>query len=245
MARYRSETIASFSAFVDFVQEHCKEDDILFRGQSVDAPLLPKIARLRLREQFRQTERHMFEDFQRRAIPYIDFSPEKDWDWLALAQHHGMATRLLDWTLNPLAALWFTVSMPPKWGAKGRQRRGVVWVFFPERKDFIIPTRGKSPFCIAGTRVFQPRHVASRINAQAGWFTTHSFTTKENKFIPLERNPRYSTKLIKLRIPPKEFQEMRYQLDRLNINAASLFPDLDGLCNHITWDNSLLDDEGR
>ena len=243
MTSYKSETIGSFSEFVDFVQEHCEEDDILFRGQPLDEPLLPKIGRLRLREQFRQSERSMFEEFKRRAIPHLDFTPETDWDWLALAQHHGMATRLLDWTLNPLAALWFAVSMPPNKGIKGRRRRGVVWVFFPDKKDFIIPKRS-SPFRVVGTRVFQPRHVASRISAQAGWFTTHSFVTKDRKFIPLERNPRYSAKLYKLRIPPKEFQEMRYQLDRLNINAASLFPDLDGLCKHITWDNSLLDDEG-
>ena len=244
MAGYRSKPIASFPAFVDFVQEHCIEEDILFRGQSVDEPLLPRIARLRLRDRFRKTERHMFEDFKRRAIPYINFSSETDWDWLALAQHHGMATRLLDWTLNPLAALWFAISKPPNRSAKGSRRKGVVWVFFPERKDFIIPKRSNSPFRIRGTRVFQPRHVASRINAQAGWFTTHAFVAKEKEFIPLERNHRYSTKLIKLRIPPKEFQEMRYQLDRLNINAASLFPDLDGLCEYITWNNSLLDDEG-
>ncbi len=185
----------------------------------------------------------MFQEFKRKAIPHLAFQPETDWDWLALAQHHGMATRLLDWTLNPLAALWFTVCSPPTRTKGGKQRCGVVWVFFPEKSDFIVPAADNPPFRVIGTRVFQPRHVAQRINAQAGWFTTHSFVVQKKHFVPLEQNKRYSAKLIKLRIPPREFEEMRYQLDRLNVNAASLFPDLDGLCRHITWEDSFLEDE--
>ncbi len=242
MANYKIKTLTTFSGFIDFVQEHCLHDEILFRGQPVDEPLYPKIARLHLRGDFIKIEREMFRDFCRRAIPYINLSPETDWDWLAMAQHHGMATRLLDWTLNPLASLWFAVSCPPQLDKDGQPRVGVVWVFFPEKTDYVTPSLDNSPFSNYGTRVFQPRHVSARINSQAGWFTTHSYKTRENKFIPLEKNTRYSKKLLKLCIPPEAFQEMRFQLDRFNVNAASLFPDLDGLCKHITWHKSIMDD---
>ena len=243
MTSYTSETIKSFSEYLHFIEKNCEEDIVLFRGQRCDKPLVPRIARLKLRGAFRKTEKEMFDDFRRRALPYLDSKPENKWDWLALAQHHNMATRLLDWTLNPLAALWFAVRKPPTRSEKGRQVHGVIWVLFPDKSDFAIPKSKPGPFRLSETKVFQPRHIAKRIVAQSGWFTIHKFMPRESKFIPLERNKKFSKKLIKLRIAPKEFFEMRFQLDRLGINSASLFTDLDGLCSHIQWDNSFLEDE--
>ncbi|UCD52667.1 MAG: FRG domain-containing protein [Phycisphaerales bacterium] len=117
--------IDSLLEYVKFLESECQEADILFRGQRrEDHVLLPRIARLRLKKHVLGTEREMLHDFKRQAIPYLQISPENDWEWLAAAQHHGMATRLLDWTWNPLAALWFSVAGPARDGTNG-----VVWAF--------------------------------------------------------------------------------------------------------------------
>lgn len=240
MASYKSHTISSTTAYVDFINKNCKADDVLFRGQQVDKPLLPKIARMELKTKIRYAESKMLREFKRRVLPLLDVHPESNWDWLAIAQHHGMPTRLLDWTLNPLAALWFAVNRTPvKEG--GRLQPGVVWILVPKPTDYAVLFT--NPFKIDRTKIFRPKHIAERLVTQAGWFTIHKFMKTQNRFIPLEKNAAYSKKLKKLRIPPDSFSDMRFELDRFNVNAATLFPDVDGLCAYIQWINSYLDDE--
>ena len=231
------ETIKSFQDYIDYLESECNWEITLFRGQEEDWTLLPKIARINLRDDFFKTERKILEDFKKQSIPYLEYEPGSNWDWLALAQHHGLPTRLLDWTSNPLAGLWFTVWKPSK-----SKKNGVVWVFEPYDEDF-INSWNRSPFKQSRTRVFQPNHITKRIIAQSGWFTVHKYMDSSKKFVPFEKNIPYKKCLKKLIIPKKLFPKIRGQLDRYGTNGARLFPDLDGLSRHITWDNSVLGDE--
>lgn len=233
--------IESLAGFLELVEKHCAEfDDVLFRGQKEDWTLVPKLARLRFRGglKVREAESKMLASLKTRALPYLDTVPQNDWDWLAIAQHNGMATRLLDWTTNPLAALWFAVEQP---ATKGQD--GVVWVFTPSQEDYVVNPDSFTPFDSVRTRVFRPKHINRRIITQHGLFTAHYIQKNGSKFVSLEKNSRYKEHLIKMRVPASMFSDIRTGLDRCGINAATLYGDLVGLCTDAQWQHSLLDDE--
>lgn len=232
----RDVQIQSVSQYVKLIERECDGDHVLFRGQSEDRKLLPKLMRLRCKTNIVEAEQDMFAEFHRRALPLLQSRPETEWDWLALAQHHGMATRLLDWTINPLAALWFTVERPPT----PRSRGGVIWFFTANTEDFVEDEKS-SPFSIKQVKVFRPRHVTRRIVAQSGWFTAHPVTGNAPQ--TLDRNSRFAKRLRKLKVPTKAFSDIRRDLDRFGVNAAAIFGDIEGLCRRLEWVNCFLDDE--
>jgi len=235
--------INSLLDYVKYIQKECQEEHILFRGQRrQDRVLLPRIARLKLHTDILSAEKAMLADFKREAMPYLRIIPQNDWEWLAVAQHHGMATRLLDWTWNPLAALWFAVQKPP-----AARVNGVVWVFTVRDDEHIkeefMEDQHNSPLHQRLTRIYEPKSVVARITAQRACFAVHGYDRRSRRFIPLETHQRYKKRLTKLIINRRTFHKIRFHLDRCGIHHASLFPDIGGLCQHVEWLHSLLSDE--
>jgi len=228
MPSKQSPTILAVSDLTRYVEQKCTKEFCLFRGQRRDKPLLPKIAWAG--DHIVAAEQKLFNEFKRRSRPFLEIKPDDPWDWLALAQHFGLTTRLLDWTDNLLAGLWFAVSERPQ-----NLNPGVLWVFRVPLEDVLPPDYEGSPFEGERTQVFRPRHITTRIAAQGGWFTVHKSVEAEKRFVPLEKNKFYKGTLEKLMVPAESFSELRKQLNRLGVNAAALFPDLGGLCKHLNW----------
>ena len=231
--RRRTRTVRNVSDLLRFLQGGGGDLYLtLFRGQRCDWPLRPKIARVDLLGGTqREAERLMLATFCREAIAHLGIMPENDWEWLAIGQHHGLPTRLLDWTKNPLAALWFAVTEPASDGP------GIVWVLQPHQRDILYANGAESPFDGTEIRVFEPRHVSPRIRAQAGLFTVHKRVGATDEIPALQDLPEQRANLLKCIIPAERFATIRAQLMDCGVHAASLFPDLDGVARRVAADH--------
>lgn len=224
------------TSFVDFVKRtdafNLVSDLVLFRGQPKKGGLLPGVARKDPRKDTTEQEKKVLEQLQLQGASMLRNVGTTALDLLVAAQHYGLKTRLLDWTSNPLAAMWFACANPEK---------GDVYVYALEADKFLVKdVYDKDPFTSALTRVFQPRLNNDRITAQEGWFTLHRYAKKHSQFVPLERNSDIQRHLHQFCVPEKHRSGILKSLDRHGVNARTIFPDLSGLCRHLNHRHELL-----
>jgi hypothetical protein len=240
------EEVRTVNDFLEIAFRFGEQDDVLFRGQRRSGWVLePTLARINVRnkgDSRLDVEKELVRGFRRQYMPHLNQQLTDDWEVLAVAQHHGLNTRMLDWTQNPLAALWFAVRKPAEGDPK---ESAVVFMFQPATDDYADGERqrGVSPYEVNRTLFYQPDHRTQRIVAQGGWLSVHAWNEGDRNFSRLDKLPPYASRIKRVHIPPDAFCDIRDRLDRIGVNEASLFPDLDGLCTHLNWYHSLLDDE--
>jgi len=224
-------SIAELSTLVECRFRGRQNTSIVYRGHGAASfTLRPKVGRVRPPSgsgRSRVNEALMLELFRRHSPDRIDIVTTNDWELLAIAQHHGMATRLLDWTRNPLAALYFAVCRKHEaWDKNGHpleeDAQVVVW---ESPKADLTKKLPDSPFKITQVLKYVPRITTPRLRVQSGLFTAHPDPT--SIFNP--------PGIHRIRIPYAKRKELKDSLHRHGINEGVLFPDVDGLARHIEW----------
>jgi hypothetical protein len=189
--------------------------------------LIPSVGRGRhTSKDRRKYEQSLFDIFCREARAYLTLLPSDKWEWLSIAQHHGLPTRLLDWTHNILVALYFAVEANPA-------ADGVLFALRSITKAS-ERVRERSPFSIVRPAKFYPNIVTPRIRAQEGLFVVCS-----DLEAPLDQNLRRDWQVERLQIPSGAKGALRYELFRLGVHASSLFPDIDGLAARLKWQHAV------
>ena len=240
------ETVAQFVEDAKTVRQmvigDAEKHKLWFRGHAkTEFTLVPSVGRThryggRVRQFDQTAERELLHRFRRRAYP-VDPNVAKAGYALFLARHHGLPTRVLDWTANALYALYFACTEYCEcdgqvWAFRQRGYKGVLDAFElvqqDERELFASePLRVK---------VVHPVFNSTRLVAQEGGFTLHSHpnTSLEDlagrEFakgdLDIEQLYRWP---VRSRSKPALLQD----LSGLGISHRSAFPDLDGIAKSL------------
>jgi hypothetical protein len=191
-------------------------------------------------------EAHILRNFIRYSRPYFPTPPVNEWEVLVTAQHHGLPTRLLDWTYSPLVAAHFATV------EAGLESDRAVWRLdwksvhrcfrLPELalpiqdlEGILSGDRPMTPWALFGglaagkqfACMFEPPSLNPRIVAQSATFTLCSDNRQPfDRFLEAHGLGSALTKFI---IPAREAARFRDQLDLVSVDERRLFPDLDGV----------------
>lgn len=205
------------------------------------------------------SEEGLLQKFIQEASAYVDLPSNDYFHWAEYAQHFGVPTRLLDWTSNPLVALYFA--------CKDRNdTNAVVWVLHVKNYDNIPDPQAEMMMnksrrelvdeALHGNAgyeyplIYTPSYVDKRMSAQSSYFMVwgkqdipfEKMFTDDKYWMEIpEKEPGFRTygdqqvknMLFSIKVFADRKQPILHELDSLGINEKTLFPGLDGIGRYI------------
>lgn len=210
------------------------------------------------------SEQLILKSFKAEAVAYTSqYSPNNYLEWMVLAQHYGVPTRLLDWSSNPLVALYFACE-------SNSSDDAVIWICSARNYSYYSNQRDRrklstTPIEIASKLfdektenedylpayplIFTPFYYDSRMSAQSSYFMMWGSNQKSleeqldgnaymkrktNEIEPYDINDVPTEECVmKVFVHQSEKQILIRKLDQIGINRKTLFPGLDGVGKYI------------
>lgn len=258
--------VTSFDDFLTEVSEAMSDKFVYFRGQSKRVSdgysLVPSVGRFsKVRflydEHIKRLEYNCLQTFKNHIIAHVNHIPRNDWEALAIAQHHGLPTRLMDWTTNPLVALYFSVRKT-FFDGDGNKLNSAVYVLTsqPERFGYALESAPASSSA-SGTSKRQRKkdleHYIATLADQPSSIPSPFNITKNIIFNPPHVSPRIGvqdgvllachrpvipldeSEYKEIVIHHEAHEQMRIRLDQYGVFDKQLFPDLDGIAKWLKF----------
>src|SRR6266704_2168831 len=233
--------VTSIPGLLDALRDITTPERVLwYRGHGKATwKLQPSIARSPVRT---DSEMALITRFKQNALSFLVRPPSNEWEWLLLMQHHSLPTRLLDWTENPLVALYFVVKESPK-------AKGCLWCLVPIALNgarYKTPVPSSDIPCLGVDEEldsYLPKSVLTlpaklppaaalamrsfpRLAAQAGVFT---ITHKEQTSLEKVEKGKHVGRLL---VPAAAKAGLAQEIAMLGITRLSLFPELESVARH-------------
>lgn len=226
--------------------------DFIYRGlDRFDDPLLNGLQRFYRAEYILELEQVLLRNFKKYAHSMVRQPDMSEWQWVSIARHYGLPTRLIDWTFSPLVAMYFATQNSDFFDSDG-----VIWRIHIDELALTMPSEQQKHlreklarvFSVSMLKdlgldyfsesrknaeregqetvlIFEPPSLDERIVNQHACFTMMS-DARSRLDSWLQRHPHLVTKY---RISAKAKREIADSLDACNINPRVLFPGLQGL----------------
>jgi hypothetical protein len=224
--------------YLKFLETEKKCGMPFFRGQrESNWELIPSIAR-KENSFFRLHQHITYFDYKVQAGELLG-NVRSEWDYAFSMQHHGLPTRLLDWSTNFASALFFAV--------KSASESAAIYILDPfnlnklalKREELLSPEDldgnyfelfiSESKQTSWDVCAISPIHHHKRVFAQKCVFTLHNeLDSSIDKLYP--------SSFKKIVLNNNQIEGAKAFLELAGVNEYSLFPDLDGLARHLKQD---------
>lgn len=226
---------------------HIRDTGVYRGGSDASRPLLTSLDRLGGTSPPHskvELEAHLLRNFIRYSRPHLRNASQNEWELLVAAQHHGLPTRLLDWSYSPLVAAHFATIQP---ASTDRVIWRLDWQAVHRRFEIpelavTVDALGRllgegdeyTPWQLfrqGSTKplacMLEPPSLHERIAAQQGTFTLCSDTRRSfDEFLAAHGLESALTRFV---IPGDAAGSVRDQLDIVGMDERRIFPDLDGV----------------